>query len=91
MILECRSLKNADLDHSFHDIYVEFVKNEKQIGEIRKQQEEFAAQVEALKAEGQNIKCKIINVTFKKIVQKICKIFNIFSGKIIMNPLKIMN
>ncbi|VDI72393.1 Hypothetical predicted protein [Mytilus galloprovincialis] len=48
MKVDCITLQNADLDYSFHDIYVEFVKKEKQM-------EELTAQVEALNCERQNI------------------------------------
>ncbi|CAC5358038.1 ANK [Mytilus coruscus] len=45
---DCITLQNADLDCSFHEIYVEFVKKEKQL-------EELTAQVETLNLEIQNI------------------------------------
>lgn len=48
---DCTSLQNADLDYSFHEIYVEFVKKERQI-------EELTTQVETLNLERNNIQCK---------------------------------
>lgn len=56
MKVDCITLQNADLDYSFHDIYVEFVKKEKQM-------EELTAQVEALNCERQNIECKFSKTT----------------------------
>ncbi|XP_071145000.1 serine/threonine-protein phosphatase 6 regulatory ankyrin repeat subunit B-like [Mytilus edulis] len=47
MKVDCSILQNADLDYSFHDIYVEFVKKEKQM-------EELTAQIETLNCERQN-------------------------------------
>ncbi|CAC5358030.1 unnamed protein product [Mytilus coruscus] len=44
----CITLQNAELDYSFHEIYVEFVKKENQI-------EELTTQVESLNLERQNI------------------------------------
>lgn len=48
---DCTSLRNADLDNSFHEIYVDFVKKEKQM-------EELFVQVETLNLERNNIQCK---------------------------------
>lgn len=48
---DCETLKRVDLDHSFHEIYVEFVKKEKQM-------EELTDQVETLNLERQNMQCK---------------------------------
>lgn len=48
---DCTTLQNSDLDYSFHEIYVEFVKKEKQL-------EELTAQVETLNLEIHNIQCK---------------------------------
>lgn len=59
---DCSTLLNADLDYSFHDIYVEFVKKEKQI-------EELTAQFETLNLERQNFECKFS----KEIVYKLLK------------------
>ncbi|XP_071145001.1 uncharacterized protein [Mytilus edulis] len=52
---DCKTLKDADIDHSVHNIYVEFVKKEKQMEEMKQQQEELVAQVEILNVERQNI------------------------------------
>lgn len=48
---DCTTLQNSDLDYSFHEIYVEFVKKEKQL-------EELTVQVETLNLEIHNIQCK---------------------------------
>lgn len=53
---DCNSLQHADLDQSFHEIYVEFIKNEKQM-------EELTAQVKTLNMERQNIECKFSKTT----------------------------
>ncbi|CAC5384966.1 unnamed protein product [Mytilus coruscus] len=45
---DCKTLQKVDLDHSFHEIYVEFVKKEKQM-------EELTAQVETLNLERKNM------------------------------------
>ncbi|XP_063408881.1 ankyrin-3-like [Mytilus trossulus] len=55
MKTDCETLKLAHIDHSVHDIYLEFVKNEKQMGEMKQQQKELVAQVEILNVERQNI------------------------------------
>lgn len=48
---DCSNLQNADLDCSFHEIYVEVFKKEKQM-------EELTAKIETLNLEGNNIQCK---------------------------------
>lgn len=52
---ECKKLQHADLDYSFHEMYVEFAKKEKQI-------EELTTQVETLNLERQNIQCKFLKI-----------------------------
>lgn len=59
----CTTFQNADLDYSFHDIYVEFVKKEKQI-------EELTAQVETLNLERKNIECKFSKETVYKSLKR---------------------
>ncbi|CAG2210990.1 unnamed protein product [Mytilus edulis] len=54
MKTDCETLKLAHIDHSVHDIYLEFVKNEKQMEEMKQQQEELVAQVKILNFERQN-------------------------------------
>ncbi|XP_063408879.1 uncharacterized protein LOC134692355 [Mytilus trossulus] len=55
---DCTSLENADLDNSFHDIFVEFVKKEKEI-------EEIYVAVETLNLERNNIQSIQTEETFE--------------------------
>ncbi|CAC5390468.1 unnamed protein product [Mytilus coruscus] len=66
MKTDCETLKDAHIDHSVHDIYLEFVKNEKQMEEMKQKHDELVAQVEVLNVERQNIESRRKRLNFNK-------------------------